>query len=147
MHYSHNSLCWLVFSMDLSALPIHSTYYSKLRRNGEFSVLVAPTSMCWTHISTYYSALTACYKRIVGATWHSQHLLIFCCFDGALLKSLCKMAASLKDKRTPITTPPYQVPIVDVTLDLPTFSLDTTFKAKYSVATPGTWDCCWFSGQ
>jgi hypothetical protein len=38
------------------------------------------------------------------------------------------MAASLKDKRTPITTPPYQVPSVDVTLDPPTFSLDTTFK-------------------
>jgi hypothetical protein len=38
------------------------------------------------------------------------------------------MAASLKDKRTPITTPPYQVPIVDVTPDPPTFSLETTFK-------------------
>jgi hypothetical protein len=25
------------------------------------------------------------------------------------------MAASLKDKRTPITTPPYQVPSVDIT--------------------------------
>jgi len=43
-----------------------------------------------------------------------QHLLllaantiIFCFCDGALLKSLYKMAASLKDKRTPITTPPY----------------------------------------
>ncbi len=34
----------------------------------------------------------------------------------------------LKDKRTPVTTPPYQVPSVDVTLDPPTFSLDTTFK-------------------
>jgi hypothetical protein len=38
------------------------------------------------------------------------------------------MAASSKDKRTPFTTPPYQVPSVDVTLDPPTFSLDTTFK-------------------
>ena len=52
-----------------------------------------------------------CYKRIVGATWHSQHLLllaantiIFCFCGSALLKSLYKMAASLKDKRTPITT-------------------------------------------
>ncbi len=34
----------------------------------------------------------------------------------------------IKDKRTPITTPPYQVLSVDVTLDPPTFSLDTTFK-------------------
>jgi hypothetical protein len=38
------------------------------------------------------------------------------------------MAASLKDKRTPITTPPYQVPCVDVTPDPPIFSLVTTFK-------------------
>ncbi len=38
------------------------------------------------------------------------------------------MAASLKDKRTPITTPPYQVPSVDVTPDPPIFSLVTTFK-------------------
>jgi hypothetical protein len=38
------------------------------------------------------------------------------------------MAASSKDKRTPITTPPYQVPSADVTPDPPTFSLDTTFK-------------------
>jgi hypothetical protein len=29
------------------------------------------------------------------------------------------MGASLKDKRTPITTPPYQVPSVDVTPDPP----------------------------
>jgi hypothetical protein len=49
---------------------------------------------------------------------------------GALLKSLYKMAASLKDKRTPITTPPYQVPSVDVTPDPPIFSLDTTFKEQ-----------------
>ncbi len=39
------------------------------------------------------------------------------------------MAASLKDKRTPITTPPYQVPSVDVTPDPPIFSLVTTFKS------------------
>jgi hypothetical protein len=38
------------------------------------------------------------------------------------------MAASLKDKRTPITTPSYQVPSVDVTPDPPIFSLVTTFK-------------------
>jgi hypothetical protein len=38
------------------------------------------------------------------------------------------MAATLKDKRTPITTPPYQVPSVDVTPDPPIFSLITTFK-------------------
>jgi hypothetical protein len=46
------------------------------------------------------------------------------------LKSLYKMAASLKDKRTPITTPPYQVPSVDVTPDPPIFSLVTTFNLK-----------------
>ncbi len=39
------------------------------------------------------------------------------------------MAASLKYKRTPITTPPYQVPSVDVDPDPPIFSLVTTFKA------------------
>ncbi len=39
-----------------------------------------------------------------------------------------KMAASLKGKRTPITTPPYQVPSVNVTPDPPIFSLVTTFK-------------------
>ncbi len=65
----------------------------------------------------------------------SQHLLllaantiIFCFFDGALLKSLYKMAASLKNKRTPITSPPYQVTSVDVTPDTHIFSLVTTFK-------------------
>jgi hypothetical protein len=43
------------------------------------------------------------------------------------------MAASLKDKRTPITTPPYQVPSVDVTPDPPIFSLATTFNVgRYS---------------
>jgi hypothetical protein len=42
--------------------------------------------------------------------------------DGALSKSLYKMAASLKDKRTPITTPPYQVPSVDISPDSPIFS-------------------------
>jgi hypothetical protein len=38
------------------------------------------------------------------------------------------MEASLKDKRTLITTPPYQVPSVDVTPDPPIFSLVTTFN-------------------
>jgi hypothetical protein len=38
------------------------------------------------------------------------------------------MAASLKGKRTPITTPPYQVPSVDITPDPPIFSLVTTFN-------------------
>jgi hypothetical protein len=38
------------------------------------------------------------------------------------------MAASLKGKRTPITTPSYQLSSVDVTPDLPIFSLVTTFK-------------------
>jgi hypothetical protein len=38
------------------------------------------------------------------------------------------MAASLKVKRTPITTPPYKVPSVDITPDPPIFSLVTTFK-------------------
>jgi hypothetical protein len=38
------------------------------------------------------------------------------------------MAASLKGKRTPITTAPYQVPNVDITADPPIFSLVTTFK-------------------
>ncbi len=96
------------------------------------SVLVAPTSPCWTHISTYKSAMPACYKIIVGATWHSQHQLLlaentitFCFCDGALL-----VVSSLTDKKTPITTPPYQVPSVDVTPDLPIFSLVTTFKVK-----------------
>jgi hypothetical protein len=32
------------------------------------------------------------------------------------------------DKRMPITTPPYQVPSVDVTPDPPIFSLVTTFN-------------------
>ncbi len=75
------------------------------------------------------------YKIIVSATWHSQHLLllaantiIFCFCDGAQLKSLYKMAASLNDKRTPITTPPYQLPSVDITPDPPIYSLVTTFK-------------------
>jgi hypothetical protein len=38
------------------------------------------------------------------------------------------MAASSKDKRMPIATPPYQVPSVDATPDQPIFSLATTFK-------------------
>jgi hypothetical protein len=46
------------------------------------------------------------------------------------------MAASLKDKRMPITTPPYQVPSVDVTPDPPIFSLVTTFKQKFSLEVP-----------
>jgi hypothetical protein len=39
------------------------------------------------------------------------------------------MAASLKGKRTPITTPPYQVPSIDITPDPPIFSLVTTFNS------------------
>ncbi|MFN9907709.1 MAG: hypothetical protein ACK56F_16550, partial [bacterium] len=58
----------------------------------------------------------------------SRAAIIFCFCDGALLKSLDKMAASLKVKRTPITTPPYQVSSVDITPDPPIFSLVTTFK-------------------
>jgi hypothetical protein len=46
------------------------------------------------------------------------------------------MAASLKDKRTPITTPPYQVPSVDVTPDPPIFSLVTTFNVKKNSKVP-----------
>jgi hypothetical protein len=38
------------------------------------------------------------------------------------------MAASLKEKRMPITTPPYQVPSVDITPDPPIFLLVTTFN-------------------
>ncbi len=38
------------------------------------------------------------------------------------------MAASLKGKRTLITTLPYQVPSVDITPDPPIFSLVTTFN-------------------
>jgi hypothetical protein len=55
------------------------------------------------------------------------------------------MAVSLKDKRTPVTTPPYQVPSVDVTPDPPTFSLDTTFKRFFYeqaldfIALPDIW--------
>jgi hypothetical protein len=58
----------------------------------------------------------------------AANTIIFCFCDGALLKSLYKMAASLKGKRTPITTPPYQVPSVDITPDPPIFSLVTTFN-------------------
>jgi hypothetical protein len=58
----------------------------------------------------------------------AANTIIFCFCDGALLKSLYKMAASSKDKRTPITTPPYQVPSVDATPDQPIFALVTTFK-------------------
>jgi hypothetical protein len=42
------------------------------------------------------------------------------------------MAASLKGKRTPITTPPYQIPSVDITPDPPIFSLVTTFNQQCS---------------
>ncbi len=44
------------------------------------------------------------------------------------------MAASLKGKRTPITTPPYQVPSVDITPDPPIFSLVTTVNKTYFYA-------------
>jgi hypothetical protein len=60
-------------------------------------------------------------------SWKYYYILLC---DGALLKSLYKMAASLKEKRTPITTPPYQVPSVDVAPDPPIFSLVTTFKTS-----------------
>jgi hypothetical protein len=40
------------------------------------------------------------------------------------------MVSSFKDKRTPITTPSYQLPSVDVTPDPPIFSLVTTFKGN-----------------
>ncbi len=49
-----------------------------------------------------------------------------------MLNASYKMAASVSDKRMPITTPPYKVTSVDVTPDPPTFSLDTTFKALVS---------------
>ncbi len=58
----------------------------------------------------------------------AANTIIFCFCNGALLKCLYKMAASLKGKRTPITTPPYQVPSVDITPDPPIFSLVTTFN-------------------
>jgi hypothetical protein len=50
-------------------------------------------------------------------------------------KSLYKMAAPLKGKRTPITTPPYQAPSVDITPDPPIFSLVTTFKMPKMIKT------------
>jgi hypothetical protein len=64
------------------------------------------------------------------------------------------MAALLKDKRTPITTPPYQVISVDVTPDPPIFSLVTTFNVYYktvnfsfgnTVVVSGFVDPHWFS--
>jgi hypothetical protein len=61
----------------------------------------------------------------------AANTIIFCFCDGTLLKFLYKMAASLKGKRTPITTPPYQVPSVDITQDPPIFSLVTTFKVYF----------------
>jgi hypothetical protein len=56
------------------------------------------------------------------------------------------MAASLKGKRTPITTPPYQVPSVDITPDPPIFSLVTTFndiatRYRYSVINRHWYQC------
>jgi hypothetical protein len=42
------------------------------------------------------------------------------------------MAATLKVKRTPITTPPYRVPSADITPDPPIFSLVTTFNLSLS---------------
>jgi hypothetical protein len=53
-----------------------------------------------------------------------------------MLKAPYKMAASSKDKRTPITTPLYKVPSVDVTPDLSTFSLDITLKFNPVIASP-----------
>ncbi len=47
------------------------------------------------------------------------------------------MAASLKGKIMPITTPPYQVLSVDITTDPPIFSLVTTFKSKFRLVTLG----------
>jgi hypothetical protein len=61
----------------------------------------------------------------------AANTIIFRFCDGAQLKSLYKMAASLKVKRTPITTPPYQVPSVDITPDSPIFSLVTSFKQDF----------------
>jgi hypothetical protein len=62
----------------------------------------------------------------------AAHTIISCKYyfilRRALLKSLYKMATSSKGKRTPITTPPYQVPSVDATPDQPIFLLVTTFK-------------------
>ncbi len=55
----------------------------------------------------------------------------------------------LKDKRTPITTPPYQVPSVDVTPDPPFFSLVTTFNQNMHVASffsPKSFQC-WLQGE
>ncbi len=47
------------------------------------------------------------------------------------------MVVSLKGKRMPITTPPYQVPSVDITPDTPIFSLVTTFKTGESFSSVG----------
>jgi hypothetical protein len=46
-----------------------------------------------------------------------------------MLKAPYKIAASSKDKRMPITTPPYKVPSDDVTPDQHTFSLVSTFRS------------------
>ncbi len=51
------------------------------------------------------------------------------------------------DKRTPITTPPYQVPSVDVTPDPPIFSLVTTYN-WWGWPPTHSWQycqCCWAS--
>jgi hypothetical protein len=57
------------------------------------------------------------YMTFAAPTMLAANTIIFSFCDGALLKSLYKMAASSKDKRTPSTTPPYQVPSADVTPD------------------------------
>ncbi len=130
MRYSRNSMCWL---------SIRSTDYSKLQRNSAFSVLVVPTSPCWIHISTDYSALTACYKRIVGATWHSQHILllaantfIFCFYDGALLKFYTRWRPHQRKKERPSPHPPtkYLVLVLQTRL-LQTLPLRTDLKQVY----------------
>ncbi len=51
-----------------------------------------------------------------------------------MLNASYKIAASASDKRVPITISPNNVP--SVTLDQPTFSLDTTFQG-----------CFWFSSK
>jgi hypothetical protein len=60
----------------------------------------------------------------------AAHTIISCKYYYILLL-WWRNAASSKDKRTPITTPPYKVPSVDVTPDPSTFSLDTTFKELF----------------
>jgi hypothetical protein len=71
------------------------------------------------------------YMTFTAPTIISCKYYYICFCDGALLKSLYKIAASLKGKRISITTPPYQVPSVDITPDPPIFSLVTTFNCNY----------------